>query len=84
MSDWCSCRTRPRRAERRGTRHEALVLDSYLPERQLLVIYRRGHRLTGVLTAGGSHRAERTWRALVASGVAGEAAVTDTEVRRHR
>lgn len=57
---------------------EALVLDSDLSQRQLLVAYRRGDRLTGVLAAGSSPRTLRSWRALIASGAAWDAAVTNT------
>ncbi|MFI1360245.1 NAD(P)/FAD-dependent oxidoreductase [Streptomyces sp. NPDC020898] len=57
---------------------EALVLESDVTARQLLVAYRRGDRLTGVLAMGKSPKILRAWRALIASGAAWEAAVTDT------
>jgi hypothetical protein len=47
--------------------HEALVLDSDRTARQLLVAYRTGDRLTGVLAAGKSPTVLRAWRALIAA-----------------
>lgn len=46
---------------------EALVLDSSLSRRQLLVAYRRGDRLTGVLATGLPPKTLRAWRALIAA-----------------
>ncbi|WP_425343352.1 MULTISPECIES: NAD(P)/FAD-dependent oxidoreductase [Pseudofrankia] len=57
---------------------EALVLDSDLSRRQLLVAYRRGDLLAGVVAVGKPPRTLRAWRALIASGATWEAAVTDT------
>lgn len=47
---------------------EAVVLDSDPAARRLLVAYRTGERLTGVLAAGASPKALRTWRSLIADG----------------
>jgi hypothetical protein len=55
--------------------HEALVLDSDLAAGQLLVVYRTGDRLTGVLAAGKSPRTLRAWRALIATGVPWDSAL---------
>ncbi|MFJ3779044.1 NAD(P)/FAD-dependent oxidoreductase [Streptomyces sp. NPDC090075] len=46
---------------------EALVLDSDFEGRQLLVAYRKGDRLNGVLAAGKSPKVLRAWRALIAA-----------------
>ncbi|MGH8939081.1 MAG: NAD(P)/FAD-dependent oxidoreductase, partial [Actinomycetes bacterium] len=55
---------------------EALVLDCDPATRQLLVVYRIGDRLTGVLAAGKSPKVLRAWRALIASGSPWSAALT--------
>lgn len=55
---------------------EAVVLDSDLAARQLLVVYRTGDRLTGVLAAGKSPKAVRAWRALIATGALWGAALS--------
>ncbi|MER8003958.1 FAD-dependent oxidoreductase [Streptomyces sp. NPDC095613] len=47
---------------------ESLVLDSDVTGGRLLVAYRRGDRLTGVLAVGKSPKALRAYRALIASG----------------
>ncbi len=53
---------------------EALVLKSETAQR-LLVAYRKGERLTGVLAAGLPPKAVRAWRSLVAAGTAWTEAV---------
>ena len=54
---------------------EALVLQAE-DARRLLVVYRRGERLTGVLAAGLPPKDLRAWRSLVAAGAAwGEAVI---------
>ncbi|QNP74221.1 FAD-dependent oxidoreductase [Streptomyces roseirectus] len=58
---------------------EALVLTSEDTGR-LLVAYRRGERLTGVLGAGLPPKAVRAWRSLVANGTAWSEAVVGTPV----
>lgn len=55
---------------------EALVLDSDLPARQLLVAYRKGDRLVGVLAVGKPPKELRAWRALIESRSAWTAATT--------
>ncbi|MET7339479.1 FAD-dependent oxidoreductase [Nonomuraea sp. NPDC005650] len=55
---------------------EALVLDRDLAARQLLVAYRTGDRLTGVLAVGKSPKLLRAWRALIAARTPWAAAVT--------
>jgi NADPH-dependent 2,4-dienoyl-CoA reductase/sulfur reductase-like enzyme len=55
---------------------EVLVLDSDLAARQLLVVYRAGDRLTGVLAAGKSPKVLRAWRALIATGASWRSALT--------
>lgn len=57
---------------------EDLVLESDSSQGRLLVAYRRGDRLTGVLAVGISPKALRAWRALIASGTAWEASVSGT------
>ncbi|MGW4967301.1 NAD(P)/FAD-dependent oxidoreductase [Nonomuraea sp. NPDC004186] len=57
---------------------EALVLDSDVTQRRLLVLYRRADRLTGVLAVGKPPKVLRAWRALIASGVAWDTAVSGT------
>jgi NADPH-dependent 2,4-dienoyl-CoA reductase/sulfur reductase-like enzyme len=57
---------------------EARVLDSDISGRQLLVAYRRGDRLAGVLAAGKPPKTLRAWRALIAASTTWETAVTDT------
>jgi NADPH-dependent 2,4-dienoyl-CoA reductase/sulfur reductase-like enzyme len=57
---------------------EALVLDSDLAGRQLLVAYRKGDRLVGVLAAGKSPKTLRAWRALIAAATPWTAALTTT------
>ncbi|MBR8642134.1 FAD-dependent oxidoreductase [Streptomyces tuirus] len=59
---------------------EARVLRSDLTERQFLVAYRRGDRLTGVLAMGQTPRALRAWRGLIASGATWDTALTDMAV----
>ncbi|MEV4364286.1 FAD-dependent oxidoreductase [Nonomuraea sp. NPDC049625] len=46
---------------------EALVLDGDVSQRRLLIAYRTGDRLAGVLAAGLSPRILRAWRALIAA-----------------
>ncbi|MGV9384709.1 NAD(P)/FAD-dependent oxidoreductase [Nonomuraea sp. NPDC003707] len=46
---------------------EALVLDGDVSQRRLLIVYRTGDRLAGVLAAGLSPRILRAWRALIAA-----------------
>ncbi|MEV6039139.1 FAD-dependent oxidoreductase [Nonomuraea sp. NPDC052116] len=46
---------------------EALVLDGGVSQRRLLIAYRTGDRLAGVLAAGLSPRILRAWRALIAA-----------------
>ncbi|WP_416966789.1 NAD(P)/FAD-dependent oxidoreductase [Streptomyces sp. 4F14] len=53
---------------------EALVLQAE-DARRLLIVYRRGERLTGVLAAGLPPKAVRAWRSLVAAGTAWTEAV---------
>lgn len=53
---------------------EALVLQAE-DARRLLVVYRRGEVLTGVLAAGLPPKAVRAWRSLVAAGTAWAEAV---------
>jgi hypothetical protein len=55
---------------------EALVLDSDPDRCRLLVAYRAGDRIAGVLAAGVSPRDLRPWRALVATRAPWEAALT--------
>ncbi|WP_330286127.1 NAD(P)/FAD-dependent oxidoreductase [Streptomyces sp. NBC_00576] len=55
---------------------EALVLDSDVTGRRLLVAYRRGDRLTGVLAVGKAPKALRAYRALIASGTTWDTATT--------
>ncbi|MEV6118637.1 FAD-dependent oxidoreductase [Streptomyces sp. NPDC052109] len=54
---------------------EALVLDSDATVRRLLVAYRTGDRITGVLAAGVPPRTVRAWRSLVATRTSWEAAL---------
>ncbi|WP_199830367.1 NAD(P)/FAD-dependent oxidoreductase [Streptomyces viridochromogenes] len=58
---------------------EALVLQAE-DARRLLVVYRRGERLTGVLAAGLPPKAVRAWRSLVAAGTAWTEAVIGAAV----
>ncbi|MEW2401849.1 FAD-dependent oxidoreductase [Streptomyces sp. NPDC046862] len=58
---------------------EALVLKSEEAQR-LLVAYRRGERLTGVLAAGLPPRTVRAWRSLVAAGTPWTEAVIGASV----
>jgi NADPH-dependent 2,4-dienoyl-CoA reductase/sulfur reductase-like enzyme len=46
---------------------EALILDSDFGERQLLVAYRKGDRLNGVLATGKTPKTLRAWRTLIAA-----------------
>ncbi|MFI7136182.1 NAD(P)/FAD-dependent oxidoreductase [Nonomuraea sp. NPDC050153] len=59
---------------------EARVLHGDETGRQLLVLYRRGDRLTGVLAMGQPPRVLRAWRGLIAAGATWDIAVTDTAV----
>jgi NADPH-dependent 2,4-dienoyl-CoA reductase/sulfur reductase-like enzyme len=59
---------------------EALVLDADPAGRQLLVAYRKGDRLVGVLAAGKSPKLLRAWRALIAASTAWTAALAITTV----
>ncbi|MFB7508344.1 NAD(P)/FAD-dependent oxidoreductase [Streptomyces broussonetiae] len=54
---------------------EARVLDSDPARRRLLVVYRTGDRITGVLAAGLPPRMLRGWRALVAARTPWQAAL---------
>ncbi|KOV67628.1 ferredoxin reductase [Streptomyces sp. MMG1121] len=54
---------------------EALVLDGDPTRRRLLVAYRTGDRITGVLATGLKPAALRAWRALVAARTPWEAAL---------
>nr|GID86434.1 pyridine nucleotide-disulfide oxidoreductase [Actinoplanes derwentensis] len=56
---------------------EALVMENDLDTRRLLVAYRRGQTLTGVLAVGVSPRTLRAWRALIAARTPWAAALTD-------
>ncbi|WP_454857202.1 NAD(P)/FAD-dependent oxidoreductase [Promicromonospora soli] len=56
---------------------EDLVLENNSSQGRLLVAYRRQDRLTGVLAVGGSPKALRAWRALIAAGTAWETAISD-------
>lgn len=47
---------------------EARVVECDVRARRLLVVYRRGQRITGILAAGLPPRAVRGWRALIAAG----------------
>jgi NADPH-dependent 2,4-dienoyl-CoA reductase/sulfur reductase-like enzyme len=47
---------------------EAVVVESDVAQGQLLIAYRRGSRLAGVLAAGKSPKVLRHWRALLAAG----------------
>jgi NADPH-dependent 2,4-dienoyl-CoA reductase/sulfur reductase-like enzyme len=47
---------------------EAVVMESDFAQRQLLIAYRKGERLAGVLAAGKSPKVLRQWRALLAAG----------------
>lgn len=58
---------------------EALVLQAD-DARRLLVVYRRGDMLTGVLAAGLPPKAVRAWRSLVAAGTVWTEAVISTSV----
>ncbi|MES5825265.1 FAD-dependent oxidoreductase [Streptomyces sp. RG80] len=58
---------------------EALVLQAE-DARRLLVVYRRGELLTGVLAAGLPPKAVRAWRSLVAAGTAWTEAVIGAPV----
>jgi NADPH-dependent 2,4-dienoyl-CoA reductase/sulfur reductase-like enzyme len=58
---------------------EALVLTAE-DARRLLVVYRRGELLTGVLAAGLPPKAVRAWRSLVAAGTAWTEAVIGSPV----
>jgi NADPH-dependent 2,4-dienoyl-CoA reductase/sulfur reductase-like enzyme len=51
-----------------STHDEALVLDDDVAQGQLLVVYRKGDRLAGVLAAGKSPKTLRAWRAHVVGG----------------
>ncbi|MEU6782760.1 FAD-dependent oxidoreductase [Nonomuraea angiospora] len=55
---------------------EALVMDSDLSRRQLLVAYRKGDRVAGVLAVGKSPKILRAWRSLIAAGSPWTAALT--------
>ncbi|OLZ74879.1 FAD-dependent oxidoreductase [Streptomyces sp. IMTB 2501] len=55
---------------------EALVLDRDPARRRLLVAYRAGDRITGVLAAGVPPRTLRAWRAFVAARTPWEKALT--------
>ncbi|MFJ9822036.1 NAD(P)/FAD-dependent oxidoreductase [Streptomyces sp. NPDC101151] len=55
---------------------EARVLDSDFAGRRLLVAYRTGDRIAGVLAAGVSPTTVRAWRSLVAARSPWEAALT--------
>ncbi|MEU4385637.1 FAD-dependent oxidoreductase [Promicromonospora sp. NPDC023805] len=57
---------------------EDLVLESDSSLARLVVAYRRGDRLTGVLAMGKSPKVLRAWRALIASGAAWETAISET------
>lgn len=57
---------------------EELVLENSPAQRRLLVAYRRGGRLTGVLAVGEPPRVVRAWRALIASGAAWKTAISGT------
>jgi NADPH-dependent 2,4-dienoyl-CoA reductase/sulfur reductase-like enzyme len=57
---------------------EALVLDSEFEARRLLVAYRKGDRLTGVLAAGAPPKTLRAWRSLIATRTAWTEALMDT------
>lgn len=57
---------------------EALVLDSDLPGRQLLVAYRKDDRLVGVLAAGKSPKTLRAWRTLIAARTPWNTALVNT------
>jgi NADPH-dependent 2,4-dienoyl-CoA reductase/sulfur reductase-like enzyme len=57
---------------------EALVLDSDFEARRLLVAYRKGDRLTGVLAAGAPPKTLRAWRSLIATRTPWTEALADT------
>ncbi|MFI7640460.1 NAD(P)/FAD-dependent oxidoreductase [Nonomuraea sp. NPDC049400] len=57
---------------------EALVLDSDVSQRRLLIAYRTGDRVAGVLAAGMSPKILRTWRALIAARTPWATAIADT------
>jgi NADPH-dependent 2,4-dienoyl-CoA reductase/sulfur reductase-like enzyme len=57
---------------------EALVLDNDVAQGRLLVAYRKGNHLVGVLAAGMSPKALRSWRAQVVSGAAWASVLTET------
>ncbi|WP_285474271.1 FAD-dependent oxidoreductase [Actinoplanes sp. NBRC 101535] len=56
---------------------EALVMENNVDTRRMLVAYRRGQTLTGVLAVGVSPRTLRAWRALIAARTPWAAALTD-------
>lgn len=53
---------------------EALVVECDVESRRLLVLYRRGERLAGILAAGQSPKIVRDWRARIANGARWDAA----------
>lgn len=57
---------------------EALVVESDVAQGQLLVTYRRGERLAGVLAAGKSPKALRAWRSHLAAGASWNDAMTQS------
>jgi NADPH-dependent 2,4-dienoyl-CoA reductase/sulfur reductase-like enzyme len=57
---------------------EALVLDGDVSQRRLLIAYRTGDRLAGVLAAGLSPKTLRAWRALIAARTPWAGAIAGT------
>ncbi|MEQ4726233.1 FAD-dependent oxidoreductase [Nonomuraea sp. B19D2] len=57
---------------------EARILESNLAERRLLIAYRTGDRVAGVLAVGMSPKILRAWRALIAARTPWATAITDT------
>jgi NADPH-dependent 2,4-dienoyl-CoA reductase/sulfur reductase-like enzyme len=60
-----------------STHDEALVLDNDVAAGQLLVAYRRGDRLAGVLAAGKSPKTLRAWRTHVVGGIDWASAISE-------
>jgi hypothetical protein len=78
--DWLQSLPEPAQVQAYGylrDHDEALVLEGDGSGRRLLVAYRTGNRLSGVLAAGIPPKALRTWRSLIAASTPWAAAVTD-------